>query len=88
MVHLVTDSKWLVLRAQPLLDDILAILPKLSGVLDTEAMIKHVLDLFQAQTGDLGIEEVCVALLAFEYDRMRYLNSLQISTQPIPQIAA
>lgn len=61
-MRLVSNSKWLILRAQPLLDDILAILPKLSGVLDTEAMIKHVLDLLQAQTGDLWIEEICITL--------------------------
>lgn len=60
MFHLVTDSKWLILRAQSLLDNILAILPKLSGVLDTKAMIKHILDLLQAKTRDLGIEEVCI----------------------------
>ena len=60
-MHLVSNSKRLILRAQPLLDNILAILPKLSGVLDTEAMIKHVLDLLQAQTGDLGVEEICIA---------------------------
>ena len=59
-MRLVSNSKRLILRAQPLLDDILAILPKLSGVLDTEAMIKHVLDLLQAQTGDLGVEEICI----------------------------
>ena len=61
-MRLVSNSKRLILRAQPLLDDILAILPKLSGVLDTEAMIKHVLDLLQAQTGDLWIEEICITL--------------------------
>ena len=48
MSDLVSDSKRLVSRAQPLLDDILTILPELSGVLDTKAMIKHILDLFQA----------------------------------------
>jgi hypothetical protein len=55
---LVTNSKRLLLRAQPLLDDILAILPELPGVLDTEAVLEDLLNLLQAKTGDLGVEEV------------------------------
>jgi hypothetical protein len=54
----VTNSKRLLLRAQPLLDDILAILPELPGVLDTEAVLEDLLNLLQAKTGDLGVEEV------------------------------
>lgn len=64
------DSKRLILRAQPLLDDLLAILPELSGVLDTKAVIKHVLDLLQAKTGYLGIKEVCATSLAPEREQI------------------
>lgn len=45
MVDLVSDGKWLLLCAQPLFDDILAILPELSRILDPKAVIKHILDL-------------------------------------------
>jgi hypothetical protein len=55
---LVSNGKRLLLCAQPLLDDILAILPELSGILDTKAVIEHVPDLLQAKTGDFGVEEV------------------------------
>jgi hypothetical protein len=64
MVHLVSNGKWLLLCAQPFLNDILAILPELSGVLDTKAVIKHVFDLLQTKTRDLRIEEVCNPSLA------------------------
>lgn len=76
MFHLVTDSKWLILCAQPLLDDILAILPKLSGVLDTKAMIEHILNLLQAKTRNLGIEEICTSTLALESHGMEKIEEL------------
>lgn len=52
------NGEWLLLRAQPLLDDILTIFPELSGVLDTEAVIEYVLNFLQAETRYLGVEEV------------------------------
>lgn len=87
-LHLVSNSKWLILRAQPLLDNVLAIFPQLSGVLDTKAMIEHILDLLQAKTRDLGIKEVCIASLAPERYRIGKMKNLQIRTHPMPQIAA
>jgi hypothetical protein len=64
---LVTNSKRLLLRAQPLLNDILAILPELSGILDTEAVVEHILNLLQAKTRDLGVEEVWEPSLAIAH---------------------
>ena len=58
MFHLMSDGKWLILCAKPLLDNFLTILPELPSVLDTEAVIEHILDLLQAKTGNLGVEEV------------------------------
>jgi hypothetical protein len=61
---LVADRKRLLLRAKSFLDDILAILPELSGVLNTKAVIEHIFDLFQAETRHLGVEEICSPLSA------------------------
>lgn len=74
--HLVSNSKWLILRAQPLLDDILAIFPQLSGVLYAEAVIEHIFDLLQAKTRDLGIEEICTSTLALESHRTEKIEEL------------
>lgn len=45
-----TSSKWLVLRTEPFLDDVLAIFSELSSVLDTKAVVEHILNFFQSET--------------------------------------
>jgi hypothetical protein len=85
---LVTNGKGLLLRAQPLLDDVLAILPELSGVLDTKAVIENVLDFLQAKTRNLGVEEVWKPSLTGVICPRMMIKNLQIRTQPMPQIAA
>ena len=83
-----TDIEWLLLRAHSLLDDLLAMLPKLSGVFDTKVVVEHILDLLQAETRNLRVEKVCNPSLAHESSQIPMLTNLQISTHPIPQIAA
>ena len=41
-----TNGNRLFLSAQPVFDDVLAILPQLPGILHAEAMVEYVLDLF------------------------------------------
>jgi hypothetical protein len=86
-IHLVANRKWLLLCAKSLLDDILAIFPELSSVLDTEAVVEHILDLLQTKTRDLGVEEVCTEPLAFVCWKSQRMMNLQMRTHPIPQIA-
>lgn len=62
--NLMTHRKRFILCTQPLFDDILAILSELSCILDAETVIKDVLDLFQAKTRHLRIEEVWALPLA------------------------
>jgi hypothetical protein len=51
-------------------------------------MVKHILDLLQTKTRDLGVEEVCIRSLALDRNLTGKMSNSQISTQPIPQIAA
>lgn len=40
------NGKRLFLPAQPVFDDVLAILPQLPGILHAEAVVEYILDLF------------------------------------------
>lgn len=61
---LMTNSKRLLHRPHPLLDDLLAILPQLPRIFDTKPVIENILDLLQCKTGYLRVEEVCVYMSA------------------------
>jgi len=89
MLLLMADRKWLLLCAKSLLDDVLTVFPELPGILDTKAVIEHILDLLQAETRDFRVKEVYTPPLALEHtDKARGEIYLQMRTQPMPQMAA